>query len=41
VALVVTEAGGRITSLDGTPPRPYERILSSNGLLHNEVIALL
>jgi histidinol-phosphatase len=40
-ALVVTEAGGRITALDGGPVRPYEKIVSSNGLLHDEVIALL
>jgi histidinol-phosphatase len=41
VGLVVTEAGGRITSLEGAPPRPYERIVSSNGLVHDEVLALL
>jgi histidinol-phosphatase len=40
-SLVVTEAGGRITALDGGPVRPYEKIVSSNGLLHDEVIALL
>jgi histidinol-phosphatase len=40
-SLVVREAGGRITALDGGPIRPYEKIVSSNGLLHDEVIALL
>jgi histidinol-phosphatase len=40
-SLIVTEAGGRITALDGGPVRPYEKIVSSNGLLHDEVIALL
>jgi histidinol-phosphatase len=40
-SLVVTEAGGRITALDGGPVRPHEKIVSSNGLLHDEVIALL
>jgi histidinol-phosphatase len=40
-SLVVTEAGGRITAADGGPIRPYEQIVSSNGLLHDELIALL
>jgi histidinol-phosphatase len=40
-SLIVTEAGGRITALDGGPIRPHERIVSSNGLLHDEVLALL
>ena len=40
-SLIVTEAGGRITALDGGPIRPYEKVVSSNGLLHDEVIALL
>jgi histidinol-phosphatase len=40
-SLIVTEAGGRITALDGGPIRPYEKIVSSNGLLHDDVIALL
>jgi histidinol-phosphatase len=40
-ALVVTEAGGRITALDGGPIRPYERIVSSNGLIHDAVLAKL
>jgi histidinol-phosphatase len=40
-ALVVTEAGGRITALDGGPIRPRERLVSSNGLLHDAIISLL
>lgn len=40
-ALIVTEAGGRVSTLDGGPPRPRERFVSSNGLLHDEVLALL
>jgi histidinol-phosphatase len=40
-SLIVTEAGGRITALDGGALAPYKRIVSSNGLLHDEVLALL
>ena len=40
-SLVVTEAGGRVTTLDGGALAPYKRIVSSNGLLHDEVLALL
>jgi histidinol-phosphatase len=40
-SLIVAEAGGRITALDGGPVRPNERIVSSNGHLHDEVLALL
>jgi histidinol-phosphatase len=40
-ALVVEEAGGRVTTLDGGALAPYKRIVSSNGLLHDEVLALL
>jgi fructose-1,6-bisphosphatase/inositol monophosphatase family enzyme len=38
---VVEEAGGRVTALDGGRPRPKEQVVSSNGLLHNELLALL
>jgi histidinol-phosphatase len=41
VALIVTEAGGRCTGLDGAPPRPDAQVVSSNGLLHDEVLAKL
>jgi histidinol-phosphatase len=38
--VIVTQAGGRVTTLDGGPPAPHKRIVSSNGLLHEEVLAL-
>jgi histidinol-phosphatase len=38
---VVEEAGGRVTALDCGRPRPKEQVVSSNGLLHNELLALL
>jgi histidinol-phosphatase len=41
VAVVVAEAGGRASSLDGEPPRPDEQLVSSNGLLHEELLGLL
>jgi len=40
-SLVVTEAGGRVTTLEGGALEPYKRIVSSNGLLHDEVLGLL
>jgi len=40
-ALIVAEAGGRTSGLDGTPPRPGEQVVTSNGLLHDDVLALL
>jgi histidinol-phosphatase len=40
-ALVVEEAGGRVSTLDGGPPRPNEQVVASNGLLHHEVLARL
>jgi histidinol-phosphatase len=41
VALVVTEAGGRFTGVDGVDGPDRGSGVSSNGLLHDEVIALL
>jgi histidinol-phosphatase len=41
VSLVVTEAGGRCTALDGRPPRADEQVVSSNGLLHDDVLQRL
>jgi histidinol-phosphatase len=38
---IVEEAGGRVSALDGGPPRPEEQVVTSNGLLHDEVLALL
>lgn len=40
-ALLVMEAGGRITRFDGTPFRlDSSEVLASNGLLHDELVAL-
>jgi histidinol-phosphatase len=41
VQLVVEEAGGRVTALDGAPPRPGEQVVSSNGRLHDAVVSRL
>jgi len=38
---LVEEAGGRVTALDGGPPRPLEQIVCSNGLLHEAVLEVL
>ena len=38
---LVEEAGGRVSALDGGPPRPHEQVVSSNGLVHEETLALL
>ncbi len=41
-ALMVEEAGGRVTRFDGSPFRLFEpEILASNGLIHEEMIAVL
>jgi histidinol-phosphatase len=41
VRLVVEEAGGRATTFDGGDPTPGDSFVATNGLLHNEVVALL
>ena len=41
VALVVTEAGGRVSAADGGTPRPDTQFVSSNGLVHDAVLAQL
>jgi histidinol-phosphatase len=41
VALVVAEAGGRSGAPDGGAARPNEQLVSTNGLLHDEVLGLL
>jgi histidinol-phosphatase len=41
VWVIVAEAGGRLTQLDGSPPSPQVQVVSSNGLLHDDVLALL
>jgi histidinol-phosphatase len=38
---IVEEAGGRVTALDGGPPRDGEQVVSSNGLVHDAVLAVL
>ena len=39
--VIVTEAGGRMTDLEGTPSWTAPTVLTSNGLLHDELLALL
>jgi histidinol-phosphatase len=38
---ILGEAGGRASALDGGPPRPGAQFVTSNGLLHDDVLALL
>ena len=38
VEVIVEEAGGRFSGLDGAPHRPGGTALSSNGLLHDHVV---
>ena len=40
-AVIVEEAGGRVSAPDGGAPRPGEQVVSSNGLLHDAVLALI
>ncbi len=41
VALIVEEAGGRCTTFEGDTPTPDRSLLSTNGMVHDEVRALL
>jgi histidinol-phosphatase len=41
VALIVEEAGGRATTFAGDAPSPGEPLLSTNGPLHDELVAML
>jgi len=41
VALVVAEAGGRSGAPDGAAARPQEQLVSTNGLVHDELLGLL
>ena len=41
VSVVVEEAGGKFTSIDGVPGPHGGNALATNGLLHDEVLALL
>jgi len=36
--VIVTEAGGRVTQVDGAPPVHGGSLVSSNGLVHDEVL---
>jgi myo-inositol-1(or 4)-monophosphatase len=41
-ALLVQEAGGRVTALDGGPWKPESgQVLASNGLIHEEMLAVI
>ena len=37
--VVVEEAGGRVTQFDGSPTRDGGSVVSSNGVLHDEILA--
>lgn len=39
--VIVNAAGGRMTDLEGRPSWTDQRLLSSNGLVHDEVLAIL
>jgi histidinol-phosphatase len=39
--VIVEEAGGRMTQFDGSPTRDGGSVLSSNGVLHDELVARL
>jgi histidinol-phosphatase len=41
VGVVVEEAGGRMTQLDGAPVEHGHSVLSTNGVLHDEIVARL
>jgi histidinol-phosphatase len=41
IRLVVEEAGGRCTTYNGGPPAVDASFLSTNGVLHDEVVSLL
>jgi len=38
---IVEEAGGRVTTLEGAPPRHGGSVLTSNGVLHDDLVARL
>ncbi|HEX9712818.1 MAG TPA: inositol monophosphatase family protein [Actinomycetota bacterium] len=41
VAVIVTEAGGKVTSVDGSTGVRSGPVLASNGMLHEQVLAIL
>ena len=40
LAVIVREAGGRMTQLDGSPLADKESVLTTNGVLHDAVVAM-
>lgn len=40
-SVILAEAGGRLSSLDGAPPAPGSDLLVSNGLVHDELVRVL
>jgi len=40
-SVIVEEAGGRISSFNGDPPKPGTDLVVSNGLVHDEALGLL
>jgi histidinol-phosphatase len=41
LTVIVTEAGGRVTQVDGSAPEHGGSLVTSNGLVHDEVLAAL
>jgi histidinol-phosphatase len=41
LVVILTEAGGRVTQTDGSPPVHGGSVVSSNGLVHDEVLGAL
>jgi histidinol-phosphatase len=41
VQLIVEEAGGRCTAYEGGPPSEHGSFVTTNAVLHDEVVALL
>ncbi len=41
LAVIVREAGGRITQLDGSEPADHGSVVTTNGLLHESVLEML
>jgi histidinol-phosphatase len=41
LTVIVKEAGGRVTQVDGSPPVHGGSLVTSNGLVHDEVVAAL
>jgi histidinol-phosphatase len=38
---IITEAGGRMTDLEGRPSWSGPNVVATNGILHEEMLALL